>query len=176
MIRRVALSLFVLAACKTQAAPESGPPSPSVSTAPLAVDASKHIGAAVDPNANVVALADIAKNPDAFAGKTFTTAGTVTAVCAHMGCWMELKDDASQAHVKMAGHSFFVPKNASGKKARIVATLQKGESAACSDEDDRGAPPGVRPSKKKGCRAEAEDQLGRPLAKLELVAGGVEFL
>ena len=29
---------------------------------------------------------------------------------------------------------------------------------------------------KKGCREEAEQQLGRPLAKLELVADGVEIL
>ena len=31
-------------------------------------------------------------------------------------------------------------------------------------------------NEKKGCREEAEEQLGRPLAKLELVADGVELL
>ena len=33
-----------------------------------------------------------------------------------------------------------------------------------------------KPGEKKGCRAEAEAQLGRPLAKLELVADGVELM
>jgi hypothetical protein len=35
---------------------------------------------------------------------------------------------------------------------------------------------GSAPAVRKGCRAEAEAQLGRPLAKLELVAEGVELM
>lgn len=129
------------------------------------------LGSAIDTKSSAVALADVAKTPDSWVGKTFTTTGTVTAVCQHMGCWMEIKDDASAAHIKMAGHAFFVPKSASGKKARVLATLVKSDTpqAACEGE-------GHEKGKGGGCRAEAEDQLGRPLAKLELVAQGVELM
>ena len=83
---------------------------------------------------------------------------------------MEIKDDSGEAHIKMAGHAFFVPRSASGKKARVQATLVKSESEGSCGEGSEKHEPG------KGCKAEAEAQLGRPLAKLELVAQGVELL
>ena len=82
----------------------------------------------------------------------------------------------------MAGHAFLVPKTASGRKARVLATLVKNEEdGACAEEGMAAAGGGAAPAKegagaKKGCRAEAEAQLGRPLAKLELVAEGVELM
>lgn len=127
--------------------------------------------------AQKVSLAEVAKNPNAFVGKSIDTSGTVTAVCQHMGCWMEIKDDASEAHIKMAGHSFFVPKTASGKKARIQAKLvPSGKEGACEGEGHEAMAAAEAKAGKKGCRAEAEEQLGRPLAKLELIADGVELL
>jgi hypothetical protein len=99
-----------------------------------------------------------------------------------MGCWMEIKDDASAAHINMAGHGFFVPKTASGKKARVLAKLEKAENeGTCEGEGHEGmaAASGAHAGEKgkgKGSRAEAESQLGRPLAKLELVAEGVELM
>ncbi|GAH33995.1 unnamed protein product, partial [marine sediment metagenome] len=106
--------------------------------------------------------------------------------CQHMGCWMEIKDDSGEAHIKMAGHSFFVPKTASGRKARVLATLVKNDDdGACAEESHdkmaaaggaANAPATKGAGAKKGCRAEAEAQLGRPLAKLELVADGVELM
>src|ERR1700722_5728309 len=74
----------------------------------------------------VVPLADIAKDPARYANTTVATTGQVTAVCQEMGCWMELRDDAGQAHVRMHGHQFFVPKTAAGHVARVQATLVKG--------------------------------------------------
>jgi hypothetical protein len=182
MIRRVAPALFLLlAACNT------GPtkvepvaePAPEPTTAPTAKsEGVLRLGAPIEASAQKVSLADVAKAPDSFTGKTFATTGTVTAVCQHMGCWMEIKDDASEAHIKMAGHAFFVPKTASGRKARVLATLVKGDDEACAEEGDKMAAMGgsEKPGAKKGCKAEAEAQLGRPLAKLELVAQGVELL
>ena len=69
-------------------------------------------------------------------------------------------------------------------KARVLATLVKGaDDDACANEDhDKmtaaggGAAGKAGAAKGKGCRAEAEAQLGRPLAKLELVADGVELM
>jgi hypothetical protein len=166
---RLGLALVFLCACDmgSSARPEPKPTTPPV---PTVQPPSDKFGAAIDPKAETVALADVAKNPGAYANKTFTTTGTVSAVCEHRGCWMEIKDDKGEAHIQMAGHSFFVPRTVSGKKARVQATLVKSDSeGSCGDGAEKHEPG-------KGCKAEAEAKLGRPLAKLELVAQGVEIL
>jgi hypothetical protein len=81
-----------------------------------------------------VSLADIAKNPAAFQGRTLATSGKVTAVCQEMGCWMQLEDASGQAHVRMHGHAFFVPKTAPGHLARVQATLVKPAGASDCEE------------------------------------------
>ncbi|WP_394834156.1 DUF4920 domain-containing protein [Pendulispora rubella] len=73
--------------------------------------------------ADRVALADVAKNPSAFKGKTIATTGTVRAVCQERGCWMEIVDTESHANVRMHGHAFFVPKSSSGKQAKVQGTV-----------------------------------------------------
>jgi len=180
----VGIGLLVVA-CKTGPAPQPEPapvPPTTTSVKPEAKNAptpegSLRFGAPIEASAQKVALADVAKKPDAFLNKTFTTTGTVTAVCQHMGCWMEIKDDASEAHIKMAGHAFLVPKTASGKKARVQAKLvPSGKEGSCEGEGHEAMAAAEAKAGKKGCRAEAEEQLGRPLAKLELVADGVELL
>ncbi len=164
-----------LLACNTGPKEVRSEPAATTKTAPVPADAPVRLGAAIDAASEKIALGAVAKEPDRFVGKTFTTTGTVTAVCQHMGCWMEIKDDASEAHVKMAGHAFFVPKAASGRKARVLATLA--EAAPSKQEcEGQGHEKGHKDGKGGGCRAEAESQLGRPLAKLELVAQGVELL
>jgi hypothetical protein len=141
-------AMLVLSACAKATPPAAGKdPAPAV----LA------LGAPIAPGAQTVALAEVAKHPAAFKGKTITTRGTVTSVCQHMGCWMEIKDDASEAHIKMAGHDFFVPKTAAGRKARVQATLVP--------TDDENAE----------CNQEAADQMGHAVAKLQLDATGVEL-
>jgi hypothetical protein len=175
---RLGLGRLFLCACDMgssarQEPKPTTPPAPVQASAPppsTVQTSNEKFGAAIDPKTEVVALADVAKNPSAYSNKTFTTTGTVSAVCQHRGCWMEIKDDKGEAHIKMAGHSFFVPRTASGKKARVQATLVKSENEGACGEGSEKHEPG------KGCKAEAEAQLGRPLAKLELVAQGVELL
>jgi hypothetical protein len=83
-----------------------------------------------------VPLADIAKDPAKYANRTVTTTGKVTAVCQEMGCWMEIKDASNGAHLRMHGHSFFVPKTANGRQARVQATLlPSGAAKACADDE-----------------------------------------
>ena len=177
------LFLSLASACNTvpkeiEARPEpQAPATPAPTTTPTAKadEGALRLGSPIEASAEKVSLSDVAKNPNAFVGKKFATTGTVTAVCQHRGCWMEIKDDSGEAHIKMAGHAFFVPRSASGKKARVLATLVKGEDdGKCGDEGMHAAGGGSAPGK--GCRAEAEAQLGRPLAKLELVADGVELM
>jgi hypothetical protein len=109
------------------------PAAPAIAATPTGGQ-SVRLGAAI--SAPEVALADVAKDPESFAGRSFTTRGTVTAVCQSMGCWMEIKDASNGAHLRMHGHSFFVPKTASGRQARVQATLvPNGAAKACADEE-----------------------------------------
>jgi hypothetical protein len=129
-----AFVLLLLAACSR--APSQDAPAPTPSALPKSTLA---IGAPI--SAPVVALADIAKSPGQYANKTVTTSGKVTAVCQEMGCWMELQDASGQAHVRMHGHSFFVPKTASGHLARVQATVLASPDESCTDSPppDKGA-------------------------------------
>jgi hypothetical protein len=163
------IAVVSLGACRMGQKAAPAPEPTAAETADQAPSGVLRLGAPIDAKTESVSLGDVAHEPESWVGKSFTTAGTVTAVCQHMGCWMELRDDAGEAHIKMAGHAFFVPKTASGRRARVQATLVKAEPAgnACEGEGH---------GKGEGCRAEAEKQLGRPLAKLSLVAEGVELM
>jgi hypothetical protein len=130
------------------AAATSTAPSPSPTPAPL------RLGEPI--SAGTIALTDVAAHPASFQGKTIATSGTVTAVCQEMGCWMEIRDDRGQAHIRMHGHSFFVPKTASGHHARVQATVVDSKNATECEDD---------------ARADA----GAALTKVELDATGVEL-
>ena len=119
---------------------------------------SDKVGAPISASAPVVALADVMKNPTAYKGKAFVTTGTVTAVCQEMGCWMEIKDANTEAHIKMAGEKFSVPKTSAGHMARVQGTIV--DVAAAGDED---------------CAQEAADQTGKQVTKIQLEATGVEL-
>lgn len=116
-----------------------------------------HLGTPIAATAPAVALADVMKNPAAYKTAPFVTTGTVTAVCQQMGCWMEIKDDSTEAHIKMAGEKFFVPKTSAGHKARVQGTLV---DVAGGDEE---------------CANEAAEQTGKQVAKVQLEATGVEI-
>jgi hypothetical protein len=81
----------------------------------------------------VVPLVEIAKNPSRYENSVVATGGKVTAVCQEMGCWMELQDESGHAHVKMHGHTFFVPKTASGHIARVQAKVLAGSDERCDE-------------------------------------------
>jgi hypothetical protein len=127
--------LFVLlAACSrggadSRSAPDPQPvPSAALSPAPKGTLA---LGEPV--TSPLVPLADIAKSPARYENQLVATSGRVTAVCQEMGCWMEIQDETGQAHVKMHGHAFFVPKSASGHVARVQAKVLRRSDESCSD-------------------------------------------
>lgn len=149
---------------------------PASKDAPVAVasaKAARTFGAPIQANGPTVTLRELAASPEKFKGQSFVAEGTVGSVCQHRGCWMTLKDEQGEAFIRMAGHSFLIPKDATGRKARVLATLDSADDeaagsgeAACSEGKGHG-----------GCKAEAvEQQGGKPLAKLELQASGVELL
>lgn len=100
-------------------------------------------------------LNSLVKHPAQFNAKTVRTEGVVVAVCKNKGCWMELSDEAGFAHVKMAGHSFFVPRDSSGHRAVIQGRVVNAPKDHCTEE--------------------AEEQTGA-VAKVEIEATGVEFV
>jgi len=100
------------------------------------------------------ALDALLREPTRFQAKTVRTEGVVSAVCKSMGCWMEISEPGGQAHIKMAGHSFFVPKDASGHRAIVQGTVVHADDA---------------------CSEEAKEQTGA-VAKVEIEATAVEFV
>ncbi len=100
-------------------APPADEPAPALAPAP---SETQRFGAPIG-KASPVALADVAKSAKSFKGKSIVTTGTVAAVCQERGCWMEIKDEGGDANVRMHGHAFFLPKSASGKKARVEGTV-----------------------------------------------------
>lgn len=120
----------------------------------------KQFGTAITES-STTALTSLVSEPAKFADKTIRTEGVVSAVCKSMGCWMEIGDASGQAHIKMAGHSFFIPREANGHRARIQGKVlpAAADESACKDN----------------CRENAEKETGR-VAKIEIEATGVEFL
>jgi hypothetical protein len=159
-MRTFLMVALALAACSrsssttTKQTKQADKPATAVATA-----TANKVGEPISASAPVVALADVMKNPAAYKGKAFVTTGTVTAVCQEMGCWMEIKDATSEAHIKMAGEKFSVPKDSAGHKARVEGTLV--DVPASGDEAD--------------CAQEASKQTGGQVAKIQLEATGVEL-
>jgi hypothetical protein len=152
----VLLPLLALPAACAHRSEQSAAPRPSASAAPASASAAPSGTLAIGERISqqpLVSLVDIAKNPDHYANQVVATTGKVTAVCQEMGCWMEMQDESGRAHVRMHGHSFFVPKTASGHKARVLATVLP--SASAKSEED--------------CTD------GKSLAKVQLDATGIEL-
>jgi hypothetical protein len=175
MRRAVLLPAVVLAAACSQ--PEPAPhtpqvraePAPAAAAAPHAdhhpavnaaapvqpgANGSRRFGEPLAADAQRVRLNEIVQTPQRFTGRSVRVEGTVAAVCQHMGCWMEIRDEAMQAHVRMHGHSFFVPRDVNGHRAAVQATVVAAH------------PPTE-------CDREARVQTGQ-VAQVELDATGVE--
>ncbi len=106
------------------------------------------------------ALPELAKEPAKFADQTVRTEGVVSNVCKSMGCWLEIADASGQAHIKMAGHAFFVPRDCSGHRAVIQGKVlaPTADKGTCGADD--------------GCGQGSSAQM----AKVEIEATGIEFV
>jgi hypothetical protein len=78
-----------------------------------------------NPAAVVVSLADVLKDPAAYAGKTIRVEGVIERSCKNMGCWMEIAatkgGDTVRAETK---HKFFIPLDAAGMKIKAEGTVE----------------------------------------------------
>jgi hypothetical protein len=151
------VAIVALAGCAQAPAPTEAPENAGVQKAAataLKPLAQKRFGGAITETSST-ALEALLREPGKYQSKTVRTEGVVSAVCKGMGCWMEIVEPGGQAHIKMAGHSFFVPKDASGHRAVVQGTV-------------------LRPSED-ACAQEAKEQTGA-VAKIEIEATGVEFV
>ncbi|MFO0757326.1 MAG: DUF4920 domain-containing protein [Byssovorax sp.] len=165
-----AFATLALAGC-AQAPQQDSPAAPPAATAAggksgvqqasatsLKPLATRKFGAEITEKSNTT-LDSVIREPARFTAKTVRTEGVVTAVCQEMGCWMEITDEAGLAHIKMAGHAFFIPREASGHRAAIQGKILSAGPAGSKDH----------------CTEEAEAQTGQ-VAKVQIEATGVEFL
>jgi hypothetical protein len=90
---------------------------------------------------DAVALDEVAKDPNAYAGKTVLVTGKVSSVCAKKGCWMVLggTDDKARARITMKDYGFFAPFDAAGHAGKVegqveVKTLSEGERQHLADD------------------------------------------
>jgi Domain of unknown function (DUF4920) len=130
-------------------------PATGTAAATAAPKGSLLIGAPI--TSPIVPLADIARSPGRYEDRPVATTGKVTAVCQEMGCWMEIQDASGQAHIRMHGHAFFVPKTAAGHIARVQATVIRAKNTGKNEDCD-----------------EATSSEGAT-AKVELDATGIEL-
>lgn len=78
-------------------------------------------GDPLEDGRELTTLGAILAAPETFADQVVRTEGEIAAVCQAMGCWMELREaeDGPAVRVPMAGHSFFLPKDISGRHATL---------------------------------------------------------
>ncbi len=81
---------------------------------------------------SATSIADVAAKPGDFLGKTVRVDGVVTAVCENMGCWMQLKDEASgkTLRVKVDDGVIVFPVAAKGKKASAQGVIERVDADA----------------------------------------------
>jgi len=154
LVALLALSVPVMA-ISTEGCRSKEPSGAAATQASATVAASLKLGAPIR-SSTVVPLTSIAKDTQKYAKTTVKTEGRVSAVCQAMGCWMEIVDTNSEAHIRMSGHSFFIPKNAAGRRAFVEGTVLP--------RPDNGE-----------CEQEAAEATGKTV-KVELDATGVELM
>lgn len=71
-------------------------------------------------------LDEVAKSPDAYAGKPVQVTGKVAAVCQKKGCWMTLagQTPAASARITFKDYGFFVPTDCDGQQATVEGLLE----------------------------------------------------
>ena len=92
-------------------------------------------------------IAQILSEPSAYEGKIVQVSGTVSAVCARRGCWMEVADGDAMMRVKVNDGEIVFPLSAKGHKAVVEGVVEKIEMTEEQhkawkqhDAEERGVP------------------------------------
>ena len=115
---------FSLGVC-AQGSTASAEPTEQDKNAVIPADSYLKRGAAIG-NSKKVSLNKVLADPSKYTGKTVRVEGVVVRSCKMEGCWAELaeKTGAKSVRVKMKDHSFFIPLQSAGAKARVEGTVQ----------------------------------------------------
>lgn len=103
--------------------------------------AAQIFGSAPDETRPLTRLSAIVDDPERYRDQVVRTEGEIAQVCQRMGCWMELREDASgpAVRVPMAGHRFFLPRDVAGRRAMLegrvaLSALSEGARAHLESE------------------------------------------
>jgi hypothetical protein len=73
-------------------------------------------------------MAALLAAPERYADQVVTLRGVVSAVCQRRGCWLELAEraeaEASGCRVVSEHHDWFVPRDATGQRARVRGRVE----------------------------------------------------
>lgn len=159
-MRRIVLSLPALLLVLAAVGCESGTAEPAAAAAPApapvqAVDVAPgpelEVGQRAQ-GARAVAVADLAAQHEALAGKPIRVVGVVKNVCQNRGCWVEIADGEATILAKSLAHDVLLPKDAAGKRIEVEGTLRVDNAASSCDHDhgedhgDHGEEPHSCPS------------------------------
>lgn len=91
----------------------------------------------------VTPIAKLLESPAAFEGKTVRVEGTVTAVCAHMGCWMALapadaRADAPTVRLKVDDGVIVFPVSAKGHRAVAQGVIERVAAGGAEAQEAAG--------------------------------------
>lgn len=82
-----------------------------------------------------VKIAQLAKQPERYVGKTVRLEGTVKAVCQGMGCWVEVADGRGASFLaKSLDESVLLPKDCAGRKVVVQGVVTRLEAKAHEHE------------------------------------------
>ena len=119
-IVHVSLSCFILFVSITGASPGPASPQESKTVAPSSMG--EKFGKDLS-DARILPVKDVLDRPEAFEGKTVKLEGTILEVCQAEGCWLTLGEGDSRITVNMERHSFFVPKDSSGRHVIVEGKI-----------------------------------------------------
>jgi hypothetical protein len=106
---------------------------------PVVPGGTRRFGEPLAADATRTTLDQALRTHEQLRDRTVRVDGQIVAVCQHQGCWMEIRDGSTQAHVRMHGHSFFLPRDVNGKRASIVGTIVATHPPTECDESARQA-------------------------------------
>ena len=133
MLRRLGLAASLLAAFACI---------PAAVRADDAATAPQRFGAAVTVKKPVV-IAQLAKNPERFKGRTIRLEGTVKDVCQGKGCWVEVADAKGVSFIaKSLDESVLLPKDCKGRHVVVegLVTTLPSKAAAEPEPKDHACP------------------------------------
>ena len=137
---------------------------------PLVMEPGREVYGAQPRGGPSVPLAEVARDPERFAGKPVRVRGEIASVCQRRGCWMRLRDGEHEARIRFRDYAFFVPLDIAGRPAVVegVASVTVTTQAMRRHyAEDAGKPPAevaaiVGDETALQVTAEAVEVLGRP--------------